>query len=215
MTNELTIPKTLQEAILRYSDLDKCLEVLVANRWPEGVTCPHCQAKNVTFMKSVRRWQCKNKPCRKQFSFKVGTYMEDSPIGLDKWLAAMWMITNAKNGISSYEIHRALGVTQKTAWFMLHRIRLAFNEEAGERLSGPVEADETYIGGLEKNKHESKKLKQGRGTVGKTIVMGVLDRCTYQDKSSQVRTVVINDTARKTLHGQLAKNVKAGAAIYM
>jgi len=151
-------PKTLQEAILFYANPARCLELLIELRWPEGVVCPYCQVKDVTFMASVRRWQCKNKACRKQFSIKAGTVMEDRPIGLDKWLCAIWLITNAKNGISSYEIHRAIGVTQKTAWFLLHRIRLAMQSGTLEKMSGIVEADETFLAGLEKNKHESKKL---------------------------------------------------------
>jgi transposase-like protein len=148
------VPETLQEAILFYADPDNCLEIMVAVRWPNGVTCPHCTSAAVTFMRSRRVWQCKNKECRKQFSVKGGTLFEDSPLGLDKWLAALWMITNCKNGISSYEIHRALGVTQKSAWFMLHRIRLAMQTGSIEKLEGTVEADETFIGGKAKNMHK-------------------------------------------------------------
>ena len=120
--------------------------------------CPYCVGEAVTFMPTAGRWQCKNKACRKQFPIKVGMVMEASPIGLNKWLCAIWLITNVKNGISSYEIHRAIGVTQKTAWFLLHRIRLAMQNGTLEKMSGTVEADETFIGGLEKNKHEDKKL---------------------------------------------------------
>src|SRR4051812_44747180 len=118
-------PKTLQQAIQHYADADICQAGLVAARWPDGVTCPTCGRKDVAYLATQRRWQCKSKHSRRQFSVKVGTIFEDSPIGLDKWFVAIWMIANCKNGISSYEIHRAIGVTQKTAWFMLHRIRLA------------------------------------------------------------------------------------------
>ena len=147
-------------------------------------------------MESRKVWQCKNKECKKQFSVKVGTIFEDSPIGLDKWLTAMWLIVNAKNGISSYEIHRAIGVTQKTAWFMLHRIRLAMETGSIEKLKGDVECDETFVGGLAKNMHKHKredKIK-GRGSVGKTAVFGAFER------KGNVRAKVIEKTDRETLH---------------
>lgn len=214
MGNELTVPKTLQEAIIFYANPDRCLELLINLRWQEGVTCPYCAVKDVTFMASVRRWQCKNKACRKQFSIKNGTVMEDSPIGLDKWLCAIWLITNAKNGISSYEIHRAIGVTQKTAWFLLHRIRLAMQNGTLEKMSGTVEADETFIGGLEKNKHEDKKLHKGRGSVGKTAVMGILERAEDEEAKSKVRAKVIHDTGKKTLHAEIKKEVTAFSELY-
>ena len=211
MANELRVPKTLQEAIIFYANPDKCLELLIELRWNDGVVCPYCVGKDVTFMASVRRWQCKNKACRKQFSIKVGTVMEDSPIGLDKWLCAIWLITNAKNGISSYEIHRAIGVTQKTAWFLLHRIRLAMQNGTLEKMSGAVEADETFIGGLEKNKHKDKKLNAGRGPVGKTIVLGVLER---SEEVSQVRAKVVQNRAENTLRAEIKKEVSAFSQLY-
>jgi len=139
--------------------------------------------------------------------------MEDSPIKLSKWLMAIWLVTNAKNGISSCEISRAIGVTQKTAWFMLHRIRLGFQNTASEKMSGTVEADETFVGGLEKNKHENKKLKAGRGTVGKAIVLGLLERGDEQ-QASRVKTAVIKDTCRKTLHNKITANVEAGTELH-
>ncbi len=220
MGNVLTVPKTLQEAIIFYANPARCLELLIELRWPDGVVCPYCAGKAVTFMPTAGRWQCKNKACRKQFSVKVGTVMEDSPIGLDKWLCAIWLTTNAKNGISSYEIHRAIGVTQKTAWFLLHRIRLAMQNGTLEKMSGTVEADETFIGGLEKNKHEDKKLHKGRGPVGKTIVLGVLERAeevAAEDKDapkSQVRAKVIQDRAEKTLKAEIKKEVTAFSELY-
>ncbi len=146
-------PKTLQEAILYFSDPDNCVNYLVVRRWPDGVACPTCGSKNVGFVKSRRVWQCKTRHSKSQFSVKVGTIFEDSPIKLDKWLAAIWMIANCKNGVSSWEIHRALGITQKSAWFVLHRIRLAMQDEREGKLSGEIEADETFIGGKSRNMH--------------------------------------------------------------
>jgi len=187
MENEINIPKTLQQAILQYADEDKCLELLMMARWPDGVIkCPYCEGEAVGFVRSRRLFQCKRIGCRKQFSIKVGTYMEDSPLKLSTWLPAMWLITNAKNGISSYEISRSLDVTQKTAWFMLHRIRLSFGNIDTSDMSGTVECDETYIGGLEKNKHECKKAKNGRGSVGKECVMALLERGDSNKKSRAV-----------------------------
>jgi len=211
MANELTVPKTLQEAILYYADPSKCLELSSEVRWPDGVVCPYCEAKDVTFMASVHRWQCKNKACRKQFSIKVGTVMEDSPIGLDKWLCAIWLITNAKNGISSYEIHRALGVTQKTAWFLLQRIRLAMHNGSLEKMSGTIEVDETFIGGKNINKHQSKK-QAGRGTVGKVIVMGLLKKGGHSPAT--VKTVIVKDTTRETLQSHVKQNIASGAELH-
>ncbi|MDR3706858.1 MAG: IS1595 family transposase [Capsulimonadaceae bacterium] len=206
MDTETFMPKTLQQAITYYSDERACLDILVAKRWPNGVvTCPYCEGESCTFMPSAFRWQCKG--CRKQFSIKVGTFMEDSPIKLSKWFLAMWMVANCKNGVSSYEIHRAIGITQKSAWFMLHRIRLAFGEQPTE-LSGTVEADETYIGGLEKNKHKSKKLNQGRGSVGKVAVMGLLE------DGGKARTKKITAASKKVLHGEIFENVQGGSTIH-
>ena len=140
-------PTTLQEAILYFASPVNCREYLVARRWPDGVTCPRCGSGNVLFMEKYNRWHCREKHQAPQFTLKTGSLMEDSPIGLDKWLTAMWLIVNAKNGISSYEIHRSIGVTQKTAWFLDHRIRLMLGDDSTAKLSGEVEADETFIGG--------------------------------------------------------------------
>ena len=177
MLNDKDLPKTLQQAIEFFSDKDVCFNFMTSMRWDNGTAiCPHCESDKTSFLSTRRIWKCK--ACRKQFSVKIGTIFEDSPIGLDKWLTAMWLIVNAKNGISSYEIHRAIGVTQKTAWFMLHRIRLAMQSGSIEKLSGNVEVDETFIGGKAKNMHKAKRtaIIQGRGAVGKTAVMGLLER---------------------------------------
>ena len=146
------LPTTLQKAIKFFFDDLTCIKFIASRRWVDGkAICPKCESTNNTFMESRKVWQCKNKECKKQFSIKVGTIFEDSPIGLDKWLTAMWLIVGAKNGISSYEIHRAIGVTQKTAWFMMHRIRTAMETGTFEKLSGNVEVDETFIDGVVKS----------------------------------------------------------------
>src|SRR5437016_2287612 len=162
MDAKTALPKTLTEAVKYFSDPDNCLNYLVARRWPNSVTCPTCGAQNPHFDKGRRGWECKVRHPRRKFSVKVGTIFEDSPLGLDKWLPAIWMIANCKNGVSSWEIHRALGVTQKTAWFMLHRIRLAMQDDTtGGKLSGDVEVDETYIGAKARNMHASKRKRIG------------------------------------------------------
>jgi len=141
----MNAPKTFLEAVRYFSDPDTCLQFLVALRWLRGVKCPHCGSKKVTFLENAKLWKCKNAHPKQKFSVKVGTIFEDSPMGLDKWFPAMWLTASCKNGISSYELHRCLGVTQKTAWFMLQRIRLAMQKGLTGKLSGRVEADETYI----------------------------------------------------------------------
>lgn len=150
-------PKTLQEAVIYFADPGKALAAAVEMRWPEGVTCPHCECPRVGFIQTRQKFKCKNPACRKQFSVKVGTVMEDSPLSLDKWMIAIWMVANCKNGVSSYELHRALGITQKTAWFLLHRVRLAMQADPNDQFEGEVEVDETYIGGKARNMHYSKK----------------------------------------------------------
>jgi transposase-like protein len=217
METELYVPKTLTEAIVFYSDDQNCLDFIVKMRWPNGICCPRCGDMNVTLVERKTRqqsrtiWMCNG--CRKQFSAKVGTIFEDSPLPLAKWLAAMWLLTGAKNGISSCEASRALGVTQKTAWFMLHRIREAISLGSIEKFRGPVESDETFIGGLEKNKHSDKKLRAGRGGVGKTVVMGVLERGS-ETRKSRVRAKIIADTSRATLHGEIRETVEQFATVY-
>lgn len=212
MMNASHEPKTLQQAIVYFADPDNCLNYLVARRWPNGVTCPRCGSDKVTFMASRRVWQCKTRHPKSQFSVKVGTIFEDSPIGLDKWLCAMWMLANCKNGASSWELHRTLGVTQKTAWFMLQRIRLALQGEDTGKMSGTVEADETFVGGLAKNMHKSTKEARGvgQGGAGKSIVMGILER--HAD-GSRVKAKVILERSQQTLHDEIKRNVEAGAEV--
>ncbi len=158
-------PQTLQDAILHFANPENCLNYLVARRpeWEKGVVCPSCGGSKVSFLKNQLRWQCSARHPKRQFSVKVGTIFEDSPLGLDKWLPCVWLITNAKNGISSYEVGRALGVTQKTAWFMLHRVRLAHQGKDGGKLGGEVEVDETFIGGKARNMHADVKARKIQG----------------------------------------------------
>jgi transposase-like protein len=213
MEKEAKFPKTLQEAIKFFADLDTCTTFMAQLRWPDGVTCPHCEGKAVSYLSTRRTWKCMNKACHKQFSVKVGTIMEDSAIGLDKWLAAIWLIANAKNGISSYEIMRALGITQKSAWFLLHRIRLAMQTGTFEKMSGTVEADETFIGGLSRNMHKHVREAKitGPGGCGKAIVFGLLER---HGNDSKVRTKVISNRSQETLQGEVRSHVEAGSEVY-
>lgn len=203
-------PKSLQEAILYFSNPDNCLNYLVARRWPKGVVCPTCGSAKVNFNASRRIWQCGSHHAKRQFSVKVGTIFEDSPIGLDKWLAATWMLTNCKNGISSYEVGRALRVTQKSAWFMMHRIRLALQDQSFGKLSGEVGVDETFIGGKARNMHLDKRERRITGTGGKdrTPVVGMLER------GGKVRLAIVPNRRKKALQEEVRNHVSAGAALY-
>lgn len=203
-------PKTLQQAIVYFADPDNCIAYLVERRWPEGVVCPTCGRSDVSYVAKRRVWQCKSRHPKSQFSAKVGTVMEDSPIGLDKWLMAMWMVANCKNGVSSWEIHRSLGITQKTAWFLLHRIRLAMQDYAAGGMCGEVEADETYIGGKARNMHRGRRERVyvGAPNRGKALVMGVLER------GGKIKASVVPNLSRPVLQGEVRKHVQAGAAIY-
>jgi transposase-like protein len=210
-------PKTLQAAIVYFSDPDNCVRYLVECRWPDGVVCPTCSRKDVSYVAKRRVWQCKTRHPKAQFSVKVGTIFEDSPISLDKWLMAMWMVSNCKNGVSSWEIHRSLGVTQKTAWFLLHRIRLAMKDHRAHKFGfgGPVEGDETFIGPNPAKMHKDRKAKvQARdgmkgGFVGKTAVQGLLDR-----EMRQVRARVLPNMKRETLQNMVLNNVTPFAKVY-
>ena len=213
-------PKTLQEAILHFADADNCLRYMVDHRWPNGVACPTCGRADAIWLANQRKWQCKSVHVKRQFSVKVGTIFEDSALGLEKWLTAVWMIAAAKNGVSSYEISRSLGVTQKTAWFMLHRIREAMKNgsmmKMGGSESGPVEVDETFVGGRLSNMHRSvirKKFKgvpvAGSQTNNKTIVMGMRDR-----ETRQVRAKVIPNTRRDTLQNEIIAHIEKKSTVY-
>src|SRR4051812_2024514 len=197
MSKEKRFPKTLHEAVIYFADEQNAHEFMVAMRWPDGVVkCPTCGSKEVSYLSTRKLWKCKTAHEKQQFSVKVGTIMEDSPITLDKWLCAFWLIANAKNGISSYELHRALGLTQKSAWFVLHRIRLAMQDGSIEKFKGQVEADETYIGAPARNIHKNKRAKNMYGTaVMKTAVLGLLER-NAPDKSSRVRLKVVQSVRK-------------------
>jgi transposase-like protein len=203
-------PETLQECIRYFADEDRTLAFMKAIRWPDGVVkCPRCGSQDVVFMPARRLWRCRAD--KAQFSVKIGTIMEDSPISLDKWLCAFWLIVNAKNGISSYELMRALGLTQKTSWFLLHRIRLAMQDGSIEKFSGSVEADETYIGAKARNLHKNKKTGK-RGMVGKTAVLGLLER-EAGDKPSRVRCKVMKRVRAFDLDPEVRANVEKGSEI--
>jgi transposase-like protein len=209
------VPETLVDAIRYFSDPDKCLAFMVELRWPDGVTCPTCWGRDVSFISTRRVWTCRETHPRKQFSAKVGTIFEDSPIGLDKWFAAMWMIASAKNGVSSYEVARALGITQKSAWFVMHRIRLAMQTGTFDKLSGEVEVDETFIGGKARFMHKAKRDAKITGTGGKdkSAVMGLLERHGPQGHS-RVKLKHVPNVRRKTLAPEVRKHVAPGATVY-
>jgi transposase-like protein len=223
MENE---PKTLQEAIVYFSNPDNCVNFLVSRRWPNGkVICPTCGSGKVSYLASRRLWQCKTRHPKAQFSIKVGTIFEDSAIGLDKWLTAMWMMANCKNGVSSHEIKRSIGVTQKSAWYMDHRIRLAMQDEPkhtmGSHRGNPIEVDETFVGGKMKNMHRKRaRALRAQAPVdrmegyetnlkNKTAVMGMLNR-----QTRQVRAQVIPNVKRETLQNIILDNIGFNAHVY-
>ncbi len=214
MDRQSAVPETLVGAIRYFTDPDVCLAFVAGLRWPDGrVTCPSCQGTEHSFLSTRRLWKCRG--CKRQFSVKIGTIFEDSPIGLDKWLPALWMVVNCKNGISSYEIARALGVTQKTGWFMAHRIRLAMQSGSFDKMRGEVEVDETFIGGRARFMHKSKRARKikGRGPMGKVAVMGLLERH-GDDGHSRVRTRVVPNVKRKTLAPEVRQHVEPGSEVF-
>ncbi len=216
-------PVSLQQAIQYFSDPDNCLNYVVARRWPKGVICPTCGSSEVKFIPTRRLWECKGKHAKRQFSAKVGTIMEDSAISLDKWLIAMWMVANCRNGVSSYEIHRTIKVTQKSAWFMLHRIRLAMQQNAeGTKMGGPggeVEADESFYGGKAANMHKDRRAKFQKARENnltgdtrlatKVAIMGILDR-----NQRKIRATIIPSLNRETLQAEILRNVEYGTRLY-
>jgi transposase-like protein len=208
-------PDTLLGAINYFADVDVATMFAAGLRWPEGVVCPHCSGKNCPYVASRRIWQCKD--CRKQFSVKVGSIFEDSPIPLSKWLPTMWLLVNCKNGVSSYEVARDIGVTQKTAWFMLHRLRLAIQAKSFDKMGGHIELDETFIGGKARNMHYGKRkrmgITQGRSMAGKVAVFGLLDRH-GKDGVSQVRLAQIKSNKRRHLMPHVQAHVEAGAIVH-
>jgi transposase-like protein len=211
------LPKTLLEAVKHFSNPDNCREYLVARRWPNGVTCPTCGSKTVYFDSSRNGWECKTRHPQRKFTLKTGTIFEDSPLGLDKWLPTVWMIANCKNGVSSWEIHRAIGVTQKTAWFMLQRIRLAMQDDRGGKIGGEVEVDETFIGGKARFMHKQRKQRAMKSTahghMGKVAVQGLLQRHS-KTGHSVIRTAVVKNTRWEQVQGGVRANVEAGATVY-
>ncbi len=203
------LPASLLEAIRYFSDLDVATDYVAKLRWPGGPVCPRCGGTEYSYLTTRRIWKCK--ACKKQYSVKVGTIFEDSPLGLDKWLPAIWLAANSKNGISSHELGRALGITQKSAWFMLHRIRLAMQSGTFSMLSGEVEVDETYIGGKARHMHKAQrkeKVGRGRAPGSKTVVLGMVER------GGKVSASVIEDVRKRTLHSYIRDRVEPGSAIY-
>ena len=204
-------PKTLMEAVTYFADADVCHNYMKSLKWPDGcITCPNCGGDNIGEIASRRMFQCKAKDCRKQFSVKVGTIFEDSPLSLQKWFVTVWMIANAKNGVSSCELARAIGVTQKSAWHMLHRVRLAMQTKSFRKIQGEVESDETFVGGRKSNMHKVKReaLPKGRGTVGKAVVQGIIER------GGEVQAKVVPNQKRSTLQAIIRENVEPGTSVY-
>lgn len=209
-------PKTLQQAIQYFSDSDNCRKFMISIRWSDGIVkCPYCGSDKVTYLEKAKVYRCYGAHNRQKFSLKVGTIFEDSPISLDKWLPAIWLLVNCKNGISSYELARAIGVTQKTGWFILHRIREAMQTQSFIKLGGsgsaPIEMDECYVGGKAKNMHMKRRIKLQAGLRGqhKTPVFGMLDRNTRQ-----VRATVIPEVRRDVLLNAILSNVERQSTVY-
>ena len=215
--SEMKAPATFLQAVRFFADEEDAIQFLADVRWPDGEqVCPKCGTVGRHYwLKNQRRWRCREKACRRQFSIKVGTIFEDSPIKLSQWLPAVWLLVNCKNGISSYELSRHLGVTQKTAWFMLQRIREALRMGSFEKMDGEVEVDETYIGGKAKNMHIAKRKRVIHGTGGhdKTAIMGLLER-PHNAPHSLVRTRVLSDVTKRTMQGHVRDNVEEGARLF-
>lgn len=202
--------KTLQQAIIHFSEFENCRKLMIELRWPDGIRCPYCGSEKVTYLSKNRVWKCYTGHSKPKFSLKTGTIFEDSPLGLDKWFAALWLVVNCKNGISSCEVARDLGVTQKSAWFMMHRLRLALTQGGFGKLSGEVEADETFIGGKARNMHIAQRKRRitSRGFKDKVVVAGVLQR------GGEVRVTALPTRRKKDLQGHVRANVAAESALY-
>lgn len=213
MKQDAAFPTSLLEASRYFADPDVCVDFVASMRWPLGVVCPHCEGKRVSYLSSRRIWKCMAKDCHKQFSVKTQSVFEDSPIPLDKWLTAVWLVVNCKNGISSYEIARDLKVTQKSAWFMLHRIRLALKNSSWEKLGGtggPIEVDETVIGPDSRKMHADKRLSMAVDRRQKrVVVMGMLER-----ESRQIRAQVVPNVKRETLQNAILNEIEKGSTVY-
>jgi transposase-like protein len=204
-------PKSLQEAIVYFADFENCQKFIIDLRWSDAkVRCPYCGSDKVSYLANARVWKCYESHPKAKFSLKVGTIMEDSALSIDKWLTAMWLIVNCKNGVSSCEIARDLKITQKSAWHLAHRIRYALHHGSFEKLTGHVEVDETFIGGKARNMHVAQRKRRitGTGTKDKTAVMGILER------GGKVRTVVVPNRRKQALQGEVRKHVETGAALY-
>ena len=204
-------PDTLRDAIIWFADFEHCRQFMMELRWPDGVVkCPTCGAEKVTWLANQRVWKCYTGHTSPTFSLKTGTIFEDSPIALEKWLCAAWLIISCKNGISSYEIHRGLKVTQKTAWFMMHRVRLAMQETGFNKLGGEVEVDETFIGGKARNMHKAKRAEKitGRGPEGKEVVFGMVER------GGKVIARHVDTRKKKDLQPLIRERIEAGSAIF-
>src|SRR5436190_11887813 len=205
------VPSTLQEAVIFFSTFENCRTFMTLFRWPDGkVLCPRCGSADVDYLPNARVFKCYQKHDRQKFSLKVGTIFEDSPIALEKWLPVMWMLVNCKNGVSSWEIHRAIKVTQKTAWFMLQRGRLAMQGNGGGKIGGNIEVDETFIGGKARNMHKAERARKitGRGPEGKAIVAAVLER------GGKVHAKVVSTRRKPELQALVSENVEVGSNLY-
>jgi transposase-like protein len=211
---KLRVPRTLIEAVAYFSDQDVAHDFFVQLRWPNGAACPNCGNAEVHYMSKYRRWSCKD--CRQQFTAKTGTIFEDSPISFTKWLPAIWLLTATRNGTSSCELARALGVTQKTAWFMLHRIREAVADQGVLALDGPVEADETFVGGSVKTMNAKARAKYQRTWSGdnKTAVFGMVERNIPGKPKGRARAMVVPFIENKYLQGNIRKHVVPGSEVH-